>query len=151
MACYGLDDSQRPLNRNISVLRENGILYLTLHLLYSDDGSIEYIWTLHQPEKKHGVAIAEFIEKNCNQDDIVYACFHYSMYPQLGILVERGLVNIRCWPKNSYQSRLYSRADFHAKILSATIAEAIVKGRNLEAYEDFYFGDINALRLLLKS
>lgn len=138
MTYYGLDDSQRPLNRNIAVLRKNRILYLTLHLLYrGDDNSFKYIWTLSQPEKEHGIFIAKFLTDNCNQEDTIYACPHYSMYSELGKL---GFLIINGWAKHSEQSKLRSRADLHAKKWSANIAQAVEKGM-LENYEEFYFGD----------
>ncbi|MEM5877989.1 MAG: hypothetical protein QXF12_03850 [Candidatus Aenigmatarchaeota archaeon] len=146
MTYYGLDDSQRPLNRNIAFLRENRINFLTLHLLYSgDDNLIKYIWTLSQPEKEHGKKIVEFLKENCHQGDIVYACPHYAMYPQLKYL---DFISINGWAKHSPQSKLYSKADSNAKNLSAAIAEAIEKGRGLELYEEFYFGNRNSLLLL---
>lgn len=143
---YGLDDSQRPFNKNNKFLREIGVFGITLHFLYSEYPELcRYIWTLGQPQKEHGIFIANFLSQ-CDTDDIVYACSHYSIYPQLKNL---DVLKINGWEKRSKESYLYSRANHDAKQTSLKILNAIENGKSLDGFLERYFGDRELLEFLL--
>ncbi len=144
---YGLDDSQRPFDRNSEFFRKLGIVCITLHFLYSDDNE-GYIWTLDQPQKEHGIHIAKFISEYCNEGDVVYACSHYSMYPNLREL--NGILRINSWENRSPESKLYSKANLFAKRTSREIMDVICRGLCLENYLQYYFGNEELLKLLTK-
>lgn len=151
MVFFGLDDSQRVINGNNRFLRMNGYTssVITVHALYPEDLEIgiHYIWTLGPPDiPTHQHYIRDFLDKFCTPMDVVIACVHYFMYPE-----------IRCLPYIVFSNRrefrdhmlVYNKADRTARKISKDIMTALERGdvESMEIYKKFFFGNFNSLFL----
>jgi hypothetical protein len=163
MIFYGLDDSQRPLNGNCRVLTEFGLkrTVITVHYLFLDDNSGEYIWTLGTPEASHGENIAKFLLPYLTRG-IVVACRHYyetypvltGLHPWLYFTTNRSARRLFYYldgekfnlkSSTSYDPCIcaYKGAHSASRKTSRQIYDAFIQGdfEKIKVYMEHYFGE----------